>query len=307
MASGARGASALLLGVSSIALCLYGVSDGFAQSAQPAAAQASSAAGQGARQASAKRNNNKRQPAAQQAPSPQALNANAQAARTTAVQYLDTITIAASKTEEKAVDALAPVSVVTLEQIQGLQPNRIGDVLRTIPGVSLQDRGDEPSTAVNIRGLQDFGRVAVVVAPRAEPDPTADPDDWPGLAYLVYAPFTSMAPVYTWVPPALHCADLVRDVFGNPYRPAAFSPEWRTETVVAMATGMAAAGDFFPMPVLADALDDAGCTDERILDHCRGHGPHARGCWVLEAILRRIDPAAARPVLARISSFARPA
>lgn len=163
MASGARGASALLLGVSSIALCLYGVSDGFAQSAQPAAAQASSAAGQGARQASAKRNNNKRQPAAQQAPSPQALNANAQAARTTAVQYLDTITIAASKTEEKAVDALAPVSVVTLEQIQGLQPNRIGDVLRTIPGVSLQDRGDEPSTAVNIRGLQDFGRVAVVV------------------------------------------------------------------------------------------------------------------------------------------------
>jgi hemoglobin/transferrin/lactoferrin receptor protein len=79
------------------------------------------------------------------------------------VQSLDTITVAASKTEERAIDALAPVSVVTLEQIQGRQASTVGDLLYNVPGVWLQNRGDEPSTSINIRGLQDFGRVAVVV------------------------------------------------------------------------------------------------------------------------------------------------
>src|SRR5882724_9574386 len=97
-----------------------------------------------------------------QAPSAAAMNANAQAGAT-AVQSLDTITVAASKTEERAIDALAPVSVVTLEQIQGLQPNRLSDIFYSVPGVSFQDRGDDPATVINIRGLQDFGRVAVVV------------------------------------------------------------------------------------------------------------------------------------------------
>jgi hemoglobin/transferrin/lactoferrin receptor protein len=79
------------------------------------------------------------------------------------VQSLDTITVAASKTEERAIDALAPVSSVTMEQIQGLQPNRLSDIFYNVPGVSFQERGDDPSTVINIRGLQDFGRVAVVV------------------------------------------------------------------------------------------------------------------------------------------------
>ncbi len=100
-------------------------------------------------------------PAEQQASAP-VLNAYAQVGRTP-VQSLDTITVAASKTEERAIDALAPVSVVTLEQIQGLQPKRLSDIFYNVPGVSFQDRGDDPATAINIRGLQDFGRVAVVV------------------------------------------------------------------------------------------------------------------------------------------------
>ena len=79
------------------------------------------------------------------------------------VQSLDTITAVATKTEERAIDALAPVSVVTLEQIQGRQASTLGGLLYNIPGVWVQDRGDEPSTSINIRGLQDFGRVAVVV------------------------------------------------------------------------------------------------------------------------------------------------
>ena len=64
---------------------------------------------------------------------------------------------------ERAIDALAPVSVVTLEDIQGRQASTVADLLYTVPGVWIQDRGDEPSTSINIRGLQDFGRVAVVV------------------------------------------------------------------------------------------------------------------------------------------------
>jgi hemoglobin/transferrin/lactoferrin receptor protein len=90
------------------------------------------------------------------------LNARAQIGAAP-VQSLDTITVAASKTEERAIDALAPVSVVTLEQIQGLQPKRLADIFYNVPGVSFQDRGDDAATAINIRGLQDFGRVAVVV------------------------------------------------------------------------------------------------------------------------------------------------
>jgi hemoglobin/transferrin/lactoferrin receptor protein len=81
----------------------------------------------------------------------------------TPVHSLDTITVAASKTEERAIDALAPVSVVTLDQIQGLQPKRLADIFYNVPGVSFQDRGDDAANAINIRGLQDFGRVAVVV------------------------------------------------------------------------------------------------------------------------------------------------
>ncbi|MGE9010112.1 TonB-dependent hemoglobin/transferrin/lactoferrin family receptor [Leptospira interrogans] len=101
-------------------------------------------------------------PQAEQQASAPVLNAYAQVGRAT-VQSLDTITVAASKTEERAIDALAPVSVVTLEQIQGRQASTVGDLLYNIPGVWVQNRGDEPSTAINIRGLQDFGRVAVVV------------------------------------------------------------------------------------------------------------------------------------------------
>ncbi len=87
----------------------------------------------------------------------------AQQAGKTNTIALDTITVVNSKTEEKAVDALAPVSVVGQDTIQTVQPKRMSDLFYNIPGVWMQDRGDDPSTAINIRGLQDFGRVAVIV------------------------------------------------------------------------------------------------------------------------------------------------
>jgi hypothetical protein len=81
-----------------------------------------------------------------------------------------------------------------------------------------------------------------------------------------------------------HC-DLVRDIIGNPFRPVSFDPAWRTETAVAVASQMYESRDFGAMPILADALQDAGCTSEDILNHCRGPGPHVRGCWVVDLVL----------------------
>ncbi|WP_246524794.1 hypothetical protein [Gemmata palustris] len=78
---------------------------------------------------------------------------------------------------------------------------------------------------------------------------------------------------------------LLRDIFGNPFRPVAFSPSWRTSTTVALASQMYESRDFSAMPILADALQDAGCNSAEVLDHCRGPGPHVRGCWVVDLVL----------------------
>ncbi|MFO0798218.1 MAG: hypothetical protein U0804_12140 [Gemmataceae bacterium] len=79
--------------------------------------------------------------------------------------------------------------------------------------------------------------------------------------------------------------DWLRCIFGNPYEPVTFEPSWRTEAVVGLARGMYESRDFGPMPVLADALEDAGCASADILAHCRGPGPHVRGCWVVDLVL----------------------
>ena len=80
-------------------------------------------------------------------------------------------------------------------------------------------------------------------------------------------------------------AALLRDIFGNPFRPVAFSPSWRTDTAISLARQMYDSRDFGAMPILADALQDAGCDNDDILDHCRGDGPHVRGCWVIDLLL----------------------
>ncbi|MBN9523413.1 hypothetical protein J0H58_33690 [bacterium] len=79
----------------------------------------------------------------------------------------------------------------------------------------------------------------------------------------------------------------MKDIFGNPFRPVAVDPSWRTEAVVALAEGIYADKAFDRMPVLADALEDAGCSHEDILSHCRGDGPHVKGCWVVDLLTGR--------------------
>ncbi len=79
-------------------------------------------------------------------------------------------------------------------------------------------------------------------------------------------------------------ADLLRDLVGNPFRPEAVDPTWRTVAVVAMSRSIYEDRRFEEMPLLADALEEAGCGDERMVHHCRA-GTHARGCWVVDLLL----------------------
>jgi hypothetical protein len=84
-----------------------------------------------------------------------------------------------------------------------------------------------------------------------------------------------------------HPAVYMRDIFGNPFRPVAFSPAWRTDTTVALARQMYEERDFSAMPILADALEEAGCTNPYLLGHLRGSGPHVRGCWAVDLVLAK--------------------
>ena len=152
MAFGARHSRALVLGASAFSFALMSSGAAFTQALE----------GETVTRTAEQKKQKQANPQLEQDAQAPAMNARAQIGAAP-VQSLDTITVAASKTEERAIDALAPVSVVTLEQIQGLQPNRLSGILYQIPGVSVQERGDDPATVINIRGLQDFGRVAVVV------------------------------------------------------------------------------------------------------------------------------------------------
>jgi hypothetical protein len=87
---------------------------------------------------------------------------------------------------------------------------------------------------------------------------------------------------------------LLREIFGNPFRPVAIDRAWKTPTVLSLAT---AASDNRLLPagtlerarlgILADALEDAGCPDQELLLHIRSPGPHLRGCFAVDLILDR--------------------
>lgn len=83
---------------------------------------------------------------------------------------------------------------------------------------------------------------------------------------------------------SVECA-LLRDVIGNPFRPVTVAPESLSRDIVALATSIYENRFFDRMPALADALEAAGCTNADILAHCRGPGPHVRGCWAVDLIL----------------------
>jgi hypothetical protein len=80
-------------------------------------------------------------------------------------------------------------------------------------------------------------------------------------------------------------AALVREIFGNPFRPAALSLSWLTPTATALAAAIYHERRFADLPMLADALEEAGCSSADVLAHCRQPVPHVRGCWVLDLLL----------------------
>jgi hypothetical protein len=82
----------------------------------------------------------------------------------------------------------------------------------------------------------------------------------------------------------------LRDIFGNSFRPVASDPSWLVwsdDTIPKLARGIYTERVFDRLPILADALEEAGCTDAEILSHCRQEGEHVRGCWVVDLLLRK--------------------
>jgi hypothetical protein len=82
-------------------------------------------------------------------------------------------------------------------------------------------------------------------------------------------------------------AAIVRDIFGNPFRPITINSSWLTSRVLALASGIYEEKAFDRMPILADALQDADCDNEEVLQHCRQAEEHVRGCWVLDSLTSR--------------------
>jgi hypothetical protein len=82
-------------------------------------------------------------------------------------------------------------------------------------------------------------------------------------------------------------AEILRDFFGNPFRPVTVARKWLVPGVVGLAQRIYQGRAFNEMPALADALEKADCTEDQLLQHCRKEKAHARGCWVLDRLLKR--------------------
>lgn len=80
-------------------------------------------------------------------------------------------------------------------------------------------------------------------------------------------------------------AVLLRCILGNPFHPITIHAQWLTSNVVDLAQTVYEEQAFDRMPILAVALTDAGCDNADILDHCKGPGPHTRGCWVVDLLI----------------------
>ena len=119
-----------------------------------------------------------------------------------------------------------------------------------------------------------------------------------GLATLVDVEGSDRWSVAVSQEQAVQC-ELIRDVFGDPSRPFGFDPEWlRTDGVAAasLARRIDEIGCFEELPALVRCLEQAGCRDRSVIEHCLGPGPHVRGCWVIDALLGR-EPSVARGLL----------
>lgn len=118
--------------------------------------------------------------------------------------------------------------------------------------------------------------------------------DWYSYAFPNYLGLFAAYPEALAEVPALYLPAVMRDLFGNPFRPAPDAPTGASAVALAIAQGAYEiqaphSGHLDParLAVLSDALEEAGCTDEAILSHLRSPGPHWRGCWALDLVLAK--------------------
>ncbi len=78
---------------------------------------------------------------------------------------------------------------------------------------------------------------------------------------------------------------LLDEVFGDPFDPVFIRTDWLTADVRGLARVLYEERRFGEVPVLADALEDAGCTEQRLLGHLRGPVGHVRGCFAVDLLL----------------------
>lgn len=163
--------------------------------------------------------------------------------------------------------------------------------LRHQVGALLEIARDMFSRAGTAEDLAEFRqRMYLCGWERTEPDRISQCSEqqWHIHSVLVSYPFEPVVPNPGAIPRSIHRADLVRDAFLPPRRGINFDSAWRSSSAVSLADSMYETRDFTAMPALADVLEENGCSDGRILDHCRDpHAMHARGCWVVDFLLER--------------------
>jgi hypothetical protein len=133
-----------------------------------------------------------------------------------------------------------------------------------------------------VLSFRDGAHIRLLGVPRHGPDLSA------------HLPYSSPA-ARCALRPASNPREEKKTVCDLPFRSVALAPEWRTPPVVNLAQVIDDEGSFEDLPILGDALEEAGCTDAGALSHCRAPGPHARGCWVVDLILGKESEAVGRP------------
>jgi hypothetical protein len=108
------------------------------------------------------------------------------------------------------------------------------------------------------------------------------------IARLISFLYYRELPPFQQVRAAYHQPDFVRDLFALVVRRVRFDPAWRTDAATGLARAAYDGRAFDRLPILADALEEAGCDVPAVLDHCRdGNTPHVRGCWVVDLVLEK--------------------
>jgi hypothetical protein len=123
-------------------------------------------------------------------------------------------------------------------------------------------------------------------------DEVEDPDEWDEIRSsdaVWEMGWDEFAGFPGWPEERSHQAVVLRCIFGNPFRPPpaihSTSQYWNDRIIPKLAHAIYIDQAFERMLILADALEESGCDDDQILGHCRGPGPHVKGCWVVDTLL----------------------